>query len=160
MNFIVAIFATLAAGATVLGLLLFLSPQLLTPTKAGSGSFIAEIWLKWPVCRGSTLYRQRFRYHWMAHCFAKVYAVALDCFLPTHYRCSDCSGRSYMEKYDYGIIFGVRKATACEHAEFRPIWSPVLPGHTGFAGEHASAHPWLKLTQEAMATTHFNGCRL
>lgn len=118
------------------------SPQrVFAPRKAGSGDFVAEVWLEWPLCRGSTLYRQRFARQEQAALFAKFYAMLLDWMLPTHWRTTDYLGRPSLERYDYGIHFGVRAATSEEAQSFTPVWTTRLPGHAGHAGEHAQAHP-------------------
>ena len=120
----------------------FVFPQrIFAPRKTGSGDFVAEVWLEWPLCRGSTLYRQRFAHQWQAAVFAKLYAMLLDWVLPTYWRTTDYLGRPCRERYDYGIYFGVRAATAEEAQSFAPLWTTTLPGHAGHAGEHAQAHP-------------------
>jgi hypothetical protein len=59
------------------------SPQPRVKTK---GEWVAEVWLEWPICRGSTMYRQRFRFRWMARLAVRFHALLLDAHLPTHYR--------------------------------------------------------------------------
>jgi hypothetical protein len=108
--------------------LLFHCEALFAPRKPGKGGHIAEVWLEWDVCRGSTLYRQRFQTQWMAALFAKFYAVQLDWVLPTHWRTTDYCGRPCLEKYAYGLKFGVRPVSEAEAVEFWSIWSPHLPG--------------------------------
>jgi len=160
MNLTAVLLALTVVAAAVPLVVLLSGLGLLAPRKAGAGPFVAEVWLEWPVCRGSTLYRQRFRHHWVAAFFVKAYAKALDFYLPTHYRCSDWSGRPYLESYDYGIHFGVRETTPAEQAKFCPVWSPVLPGHTGYAGEHASAHPLTQTVGLDPCIAELLGCKL
>lgn len=107
----------------------------------GSGNYVAEVWLEWPICRGSTLYRQRFESQAKAERYARRAAALLDAILPTHWRSTDYLERPCREKYDYGIYFGVRDIAPSEMQSFSAIWSPQLPGHKGYDGEHASAHP-------------------
>jgi hypothetical protein len=114
------------------------SPQPRVKTK---GEWVAEVWLEWPICRGSTMYRQRFRFRWMAYLAVRFHAFLLDAHLPTHYRDTDWSGNPCLYRYDYGIYYGVRKLAASECERFHPFWSVDLPGSKEYHGEHASAHP-------------------
>lgn len=108
-----------------------------------SGRYVAEVWLEWEVCRGSTLYRQRFRSRTAAWLFVRWHALSLDLHLPRYYWDTDWSGRRVRYAYEYGLFWGVRKATSEEmHHGVSAIWSPALPGTKAYRGEHASAHPW------------------
>jgi hypothetical protein len=151
MSFGLAIFLGCAISLAILGLVWAVSGAAwMTPRKVGRGDYVAEVWLEWDICRGSTLYRQRFAYEWQAALFAKLYAMQLDYVLPTHWRTTDYHGRLCWEKYEYGIKFGVRQVTPHERDNFQLIWSPVMPGHKDYAGEHATAHPWFKLDDKEL----------
>ncbi len=105
-------------------------------------SHVAEVWLEWPVCRGSTMYRAQAKTEKGALLKAKLAAVQLDLLLPTSYPDTDWHGRPCRIPYDYGIKFGVRPLTEREQAEgVQAVWTTHLPGTREFAGEHASAHP-------------------
>lgn len=106
------------------------------------GTYVAEVWLEWPICTGSTLYRQRFSSYESATNAVRVAAKLLDECLPRKYRDTDYLGRSIYLDYDYGIHFRVRQATPSDTTD--EIWSPNLPGHREFNGEHASAHPLMR----------------
>lgn len=135
-------------GFAVLGLLAFLiagyqislmSSRFATPKE---GDHVVEVWLEWPICTGSTMYRQRFRHRWVAYVAMRAHALMLDMELPTHWRSTDWSGRPCLERYDYGICYGMRRPTEGEREHGVPgIWSCVLPGHEDHAGEHREAHP-------------------
>lgn len=106
-------------------------------------SYVAEVWLEWEICRGSTMYRATAKTRLGAWLKAKLAAMTLDCLLPTWYWDTDWSGRRCRYAYEYGIHFGVRKLTEREQQEgVRTIWTAVLPGSRKFEGEHSMAHPW------------------
>ncbi len=107
------------------------------------GPFVAEVWLEWEICTGSTLYRQRFSSEKAAERAVRSAAAKLDAVLPTHYVDIDWSGRRVPYKYEYEIRFGVRRAASNESTA--RIWSPALPGTQAYSGEHATAHPLLNL---------------
>jgi hypothetical protein len=109
------------------------------------GPFVAEVWLDWEICRGSTLYRQSFHSKRAAAIYAKLYAVMLDMTLPKYYPAEGWDGRVYYEKYDFEIRFGVRAIVPSEVERFAPIFSKIMPGHSGYSGEHREAHPLLNL---------------
>lgn len=133
-----ALFALLFAVATGLALRWLRKG---TNHHKNPGTFVAEVWLNWEICTGSTLYRARFHRRWQAAVAAKVHAMWLDWVLPTHYRAEYANGRPYLEAYGFAICFGVRQTT--DLAQDRSnIWSPVMPGSSHSAAEHASAHPW------------------
>jgi hypothetical protein len=107
-----------------------------------TGSFIAECWLEWEICTGSTMYRAAFKSEEAAAAAAKRHAALLDALLPTHYQAEFSSGRRYMEKYCFEIRWGVRPLTAHEKEHgVHTLWTTIMPGTRGHAGEHASAHP-------------------
>ncbi|HDR9105453.1 hypothetical protein [Paraburkholderia sp. A3RO-2L] len=107
-------------------------------------NFVAEVWLDWGICRGSTMYRATAKTERRALAKAKLAALQLDLLLPKFYRDTDWSGRPCRLAYDYGIKYGVRKLTAREETEgVTAIWTTILPGYRGHAGEHAAAHPCL-----------------
>lgn len=94
------------------------------PTPTPNGRWVAESWLEWEICRGSTLYRQRFDNFDDAVTSAKRAAKDLDWTLPSK---------------GFGIRWGVRPAGANDNSV--QIWSPCLPESPNFRGEHASLHP-------------------
>lgn len=114
--------------------------------KKSVGPFVAEVWLDWEICRGSTMYRQSFRSKRMAALFAKFYAVMLDASLPKLYRVDDESdeGPRY-ERHQFEILFGVRTLVDGEVKRFTPVFTTTMPGYAGFNGEHRDAHPLLAL---------------
>ena len=89
------------------------------------GAWVAEVWLEWEICRGSTLYRERFCRKEDAARMAESHARTLDAWLP--------------QREDVGIAWGVRKA--CNADTGHAIWSPCMPGSRGYCGEHREAHP-------------------
>jgi hypothetical protein len=85
-------------------------------------NFVAEVWLEWPICRGATMFRASARTQARALVKAKLRAKLLDLL--------------------FGILYGVRKPTAQEQqVGVVPIWTTVLPGYKGHAGENARSHP-------------------
>lgn len=127
-------FATgILAGLSWLALRAWLHPR--------TGDHVAEVWLDWGFCRGSTMYRQRFKSKRAAGVYAKLAAMVIDMSLPTHYADTDYSGRRIYEKHEFAIKFGVRLITRDESSSFTPIWSTTLPGSRGAQGEHAMSHP-------------------
>jgi hypothetical protein len=114
--------------------------------KKSNGPFVAEVWLEWEICRGSTMYRQSFHSQRMAAIFAKLYAVLIDASLPRLYRVDDASddGPVY-ERHQFEIHFGVRARVDGEAQRLSPIFSSTMPGYAGFEGEHREAHPLLAL---------------
>lgn len=136
-------------SALVLGIIVFsfLFVQVLRWLRVGighrevPGAYVAEVWLNWEICRGSTLYRARFHRQWQAALAAKFHAVWLDWVLPTHYRAEYSSGRRYWEPYGFAICFGVRAATSLVQ-DRATLWSPHLPGSPRSSSEHAASHPW------------------
>lgn len=130
------------------GLFLMHSKQLLQPRKGRQGDWVAEVWLEWEVCRGSTMYRQRFSQRWMAYLAVRFHAIVLDGLLPTHYRDIDWSGRPCWYHHEYAILYGVRKVLPQEAKDFCPVWSEELPGKRGYRGEHPMSHPLERFRQE------------
>lgn len=105
-------------------------------------NFVAEVWLQWPICRGATMFRATARTKKRALVKAKLRAAMLDLLLPRTYPGEDWSGRRCTYRYDYGILYGVRKPTEQEKQHgIRPVWTTALPGERGFAGENARLHP-------------------
>jgi hypothetical protein len=94
------------------------------PVSTPDGRWVAEAWLEWEICRGSTLYRERFDRPDAAAKAARRAAGSLDFHLP---------------KGDFGIQWGVR--LACENDTERRIWSPYMPGSRNCRGEHRNSHP-------------------
>lgn len=121
-----------------------LAAWLFKPATGSSGTFVAEVWLDWEVCRGSTLYRQRFGSLAQATRYVTAYARLLDLLLPAHYSVTDRRGRVVPERYNYAIRYGVRAITDPEKASFRSFLSVGMPGGPLDTGEHASAHPLLR----------------
>jgi hypothetical protein len=117
-----------------------------------AGEFVAEVWLEWEICRGSTMYRERFASESRALSEVRKRARLLDWLLPTHYRSEDWFGRPTMERHEYEIRWGVRRITDQERIRgVHPVWSTELPGTEGYTGEHASAHPWAQTDPAALA---------
>lgn len=114
------------------------------PDKEGVGNYVAEVWLEWEICQGSTLYRQRFPDMKSAELEVRRAAKELDSLLPTHYRVEGYNGRPQWEKYGFQIQFGVRELSEQEKENFNVIWSPYMPGQSQYSGEHATAHPMLQ----------------
>jgi len=106
-----------------------------------NGAHLAEVWLEWEICTGSTLYRARFNRRWQAALAAKWHAVLLDWTLPTHYRAEYSNGRPYLEPYGFSLQWGVRAPTNSPQ-DSAAIWSPVMPGSQASTSEHREAHPW------------------
>ena len=133
------LFATLMVLVTLIAAVIFPFP----PRPGKQGGWVAEVWMDWDICRGSTLYRQCFRTKQMAWLFAKLYALRLDLILPSTYAAEGWDGNPQWFKYEFAIHWGVRTRAPRESTAngFSPIWSPAMPGEKGFAGEHASAHP-------------------
>lgn len=105
-------------------------------------SYVAEVWLEWPICRGATMFRATARTKTRALVKAKLRAAMLDLLLPKTYPGEDWSGRRVSYSYDFGIMWGVREPTAHEaQVGVVPIWTTTLPGHQGHAGENARLHP-------------------
>jgi hypothetical protein len=103
------------------------------PAHSPKGPWVAEAWLEWDICPGSTLYRERFDTRENAAWAAKAWAKELDWRLP--------------HRDDMGIKWGVRKA--CEFDTERAIWSPYMPGTRNYCGEHRNSHPLnQKVTRE------------
>lgn len=140
-------YATLAVLATLFCLavpLLQLSRRArrLQAEADAKGDWVAEVWLEWEICKGSTLYRARFATEERAARAARANAWVLDMVLPTRYKAEYSDGSPYWESYCYGIHFGVRKLTAYEQVNgVHQFYTDVLPGHKGHEGEHPSAHP-------------------
>lgn len=106
-------------------------------------SYVAEVWLEWPICTGSTMYRTAAKTRWGAWLKAKFAAMVLNLRLPRFYWDTDWSGRPYRYAHDFGIKFGVRQPTEREQQDgVTAIWSTRMPGHHNFSGEHPDAHPW------------------
>lgn len=120
------------------------SETVLRPRQKNKGDIVAEVWLEWPICRGSTMYRQRFSSKWQATLFVRFYALILDWQLPKGWATTDYLGRPTVEAYEFGIAYGIRKLKSQEEVTFHPVWSVELPGHTGYTGEHALAHPMIQ----------------
>lgn len=118
----------------------FLAPLLAKPGKS-EGTYVAEVWLEWSLCRGSTVYRQRFKTMKQAAFFVRMYARLIDYMLPKGFVTKGRNGRPLYVSNDMGIKYGVREMSVQEQASFSVIWSPCMPGERGFSGEHASAHP-------------------
>lgn len=149
---LLGLLGVLVVCALCYGMLLMHAHQL-KPRKNRTGDWVAEVWLEWEVCRGSTMYRQRFRFRWTAYLAVRLRAILLDGVLPRFYRDTDWGGRPKMYEYEYGIHYGVRKLVEGEGREFHAIWSDVLPGHRDHSGEHASAHPFERLKNELSGST-------
>jgi hypothetical protein len=128
-------------GALYFAVSLFGKGTLTQPRSKKNGDWVAEVWLEWEICRGSTMYRQRFRFRWTAYLAVRLRALMLDLRLPTRYLDTDWSGNYCVFRYEYAIHYGVRRLAGSERERFHAIWSTELPGTKGYRGEHASAHP-------------------
>ena len=127
----------------------FLFLCLSRPSVRNKGDFVAEVWLRWEICAGSTMYRKNFKTQRAAHIFAKLYAIILDGLLPRVYFSEGWGGGLIKNKYEYGISYGVRKMTEAErNGSFYRIYSTYLPGTDGFSGEHASVHPLIAASEK------------
>jgi hypothetical protein len=112
----------------------------------GAGNFVAEVWMDWEICQGSTLYRERFMTQQRALRAVRSAAKRLDTALPRFYPAEYSNGRRYAESYGFEIKYGVRNLAGRELTEgVASIWSPSMPGDANFSGEHASAHPQAQL---------------
>lgn len=106
------------------------------------GEHVAEVWLEWPICTGSTMFRAAFPTAADAEAAARYHAKLLDSYLPTHYPATYSCGKRYFESYDYGIAWGVRARKGVELTEgVACIFSRKLPGTDGATSEHREAHP-------------------
>ncbi|KVP75256.1 hypothetical protein WJ96_05730 [Burkholderia ubonensis] len=121
-------------------------------------SYVAEVWLDWDICRGSTMYRATAKTERGAQLKAKIAAMKLDVLLPKFYMDTDWSGRPCRYAYDFGIKYGARNLTEREEKDgVTAIWTTSLPGTRDFAGEHPDAHPW---TEAKLALTPDMGFKL
>ena len=75
-----------------------------SPVHKPDGIWVAEAWLVWGICTGSTMYRERFDSNKDAAWAAKRAAKKLDWWLP--------------QGENFGIRYGVRKVTT---------WISVVP---------------------------------
>lgn len=139
------IIATVLAVLVLMGLIFAIAKgRFIAPDKEGVGDYVAEVWLEWEICSGSTLYRQRFPDVRSAERAVRRAAKKLDGILPTHYRVDSYNGRPQWEKHSFKIQFGVRDIQEQEKENFNAIWSPYMPGESKHTGEHATAHPLLQ----------------
>lgn len=141
------LFAVIFLGAVVVlcaGLAL-LSAVLRIAASPLVGEYIAEVWLEWPTCRGSVMYRQRYRWQWMAIADMRLRAAVLDLVLPRYWLTSDRLDRVIRMPYPYGISYGVRRPTDSERLfGVNSVWSTRLPGQSGHSAEHREGHPVLQ----------------
>lgn len=109
------------------------------------GEHIAEVWLEWPICRGSVMYRQRYRWKWMAVADMRLRASMLGLVLPKYWLSTDNRDRVIRVEYPYGISYGIRRPTACEFLMgINSVWSVRLPGQAEHSAEHREGHPILQ----------------
>jgi hypothetical protein len=109
----------------MIGRLLLAAREWWKPPHDPDGVWVAEAWVEWEICRGSTLYRERFNSIGHAECAAKKGARDLDFWLP--------------RRWGMGIKWGVRRACSADTGHH--IWSPYMPGSKHCTGEHRTAHP-------------------
>lgn len=129
-------FIVIFALAVVVVAMAYTGSALYSLKERETGPYVAEVWLEWPICRGSTMYRQRFKSRRAAYLAVRLHAMLLDWHLPRYYWDTDWVGRALQLKHDYGIYYGVRKLNADELEEaVNPVWSTVLPGHTEYQGQ-------------------------
>lgn len=115
------------------------------------GTHVAEVWLEWEICRGSTLFRAAYATPARAARAAKLHAWLLHQLLPSHYRAEYSDGRPYLEPYDFEVLWGVRPLVAFEEQNgVTVIWSPLMPGTRSDRGEHRDAHPALSAAKGAL----------
>lgn len=115
-------------------------------------SYVAEVWLEYEICRGSTMYRATAKTERGAKLKAKIAAMKLDLLLPKFYWDTDWGGRPCRYAYEFGIRYGVRQLTEREEKEgVTAFFTTALPGTHGFTGEHASAHPLGEAAQSGLA---------
>lgn len=142
METLIIIGAVVSTVAVALFPVLLFPDVMLDPPKRTEGDWVAKVWLEWEICRGSTMYRQRFKSQGAATKAAKFRAKLLDrVFLPTHYPAEDMGGNRYSEPFNFAIQFGVRKIAPENPRDGGPIWTTAMPGDPGFTGEHPFAHP-------------------
>ena len=96
----------------------------LFPKHTPTGMWVAEVWLEWDICTGSTMYRQRFVHRDEALTAVRRAAQKLDWLLPDQ---------------DFGIKYGVRESVEADTGN--EIWCAVMPGSPDYCGEHWQAHP-------------------
>lgn len=132
VGFLLAVLAI--SGLVLVMPLVFSSPQ--------KGGHVVEIWLEWPLCTGSVMYRQRYRWRWMAMLDMRIRAEALDWKLPHFWRTTDWNGKVIRISYDFGIAYGIRTPTAKESREgICAVSTFTLPGLEGSTAEHREGHP-------------------
>lgn len=137
--------AALLCGIFTIGVALAIRRTLRLHALDKEGDYVAEAWLEWSICTGSTMYRGRFASEARAHAEVKSRAMWLDFLLPKYYRAENAAGRMYWESYDFSIRYGVRKLTEYEKAHgVQCFWTDKLPGHSSHRGEHRDAHPGLQ----------------
>ena len=94
------------------------------PVHDPAGAWVAECWLEWPTCRGSTMWRERFATVEHARRAAVSASRSLDFHLP---------------RGEFGLKWGVRLALPADRPD--PICTTYMPGHRLHRGEHWHAHP-------------------
>jgi hypothetical protein len=109
------------------------------PKRKSSGDWVAEVWLDWEICAGSTMYRQRFKTQFGAYLAVRARAFALDYLLPQVYWDTDWSGNPIRLEHEYSIRYGVRSLSAMEREAFNTVYSTVLPGEKGCTAEHSGS---------------------
>ena len=118
------------------------APVLFRPRQRTTGDWVAEVYLNWEICRGSTMYRQRFRTKEGAARFARFHAWILDRLLPRYYFTEGWSeGSRVRNTYDFAICWGVRRLVGHETTRFSTVWATTMPGASDFHGEHRDGHP-------------------
>jgi hypothetical protein len=107
------------------------------PKAKTTGSWVAEVWIDWEICHGSTMYRQRFNTKWGAYLAVRARAFGLDFLLPSSYWDTDWSGKPVRIKHEFCIRYGVRRLSEKEQETFNTVYSTVLPGEEGCRAEHS-----------------------
>lgn len=107
------------------------------PKAKAAGEWVAEVWMDWEICSGSTLYRQRFNTKWGAYLAVRARAFGLDFLLPRTYWDTDWSGKPIQLAYEYSIHYGVRCLSEMEREGFNTVYTTVLPGEKGCTAEHS-----------------------
>lgn len=144
MTYEIAVALKVCAGLAAVGivaLVLFAGVFALTGSKwyaprAGvHGQYVAEVWLEWSICRGSTMYRQRFASRTHAYLMMRLHAFLLDLHLPRYFWDIDWEGKALQVEHGYSLCFALRELTDEEaQSGVAPVWSSVLPGYTNYRG--------------------------
>ena len=113
-----------------------------SPRSDPNGRYVAEVWLEWEICRGSTMFRSRADTLVKAKAAAQRAARLADLWLPSAYRAEYSDGRPYSEPYGFEIKWGVIDTQKFPGKMWKDVpLTLVLPGRPGYTGEHRMCHP-------------------